>query len=201
MCLTPATRLRLISCFLLAFGLPAAADAAGSGVAAILHANQLAVGHAPSTGLAVYHYGYSGNGLTGEEMWIEDLATGAYVESVDSGILHTATGFDTRTPWMRDASGADTPEEGGDRVRVAVSAAYRNANLWWRSDRAGARIEDLGRESLSGTPTDHLAVQPRGGVRSRRGSMRALTCCCRSRRASISSTPARSTRTTVGRVS
>lgn len=165
MCLTPATRLRLISCILLAFGLPAAADAAGSGVAAILHANQLAVGHAPSTGLAVYHYGYSGNGLTGEEMRIEDLATGAYVESVDSGILHTATGFDTRTPWMRDASGADTPEEGGDRVRVAVSAAYRNANLWWRSDRAGARIEDLGRESLSGTPTDHLAVQPRGGVR------------------------------------
>jgi len=155
----------LISCILLALGCPAAADAAGSRVAVILHANQLAVGHVPNAGLAVYHYGYSGNGLTGEETRVEDVATGAYIESVDSGILHTADGFDTRTPWMRDASGANTPEEGGDRVRVAVSAAYRNANLWWRSDRAGARIEDLGRESLSGTPTDHLAVQPRGGVR------------------------------------
>lgn len=163
--LTAATRLRLIACILLASGLPVAAAAAGSRVAAILHANQLAVGDVPNAGLATYHYGYSGNGLTGEETWIEDLATGAYVASVDSGILHTADGFDTRTPWMRDASGANTPEEGGDRVRVAVSAAYRNANLWWRSDRAGARIEDLGRESLSGTPTDHLAVQPRDGVR------------------------------------
>ena len=163
--LTPATRLRLIACILLASGLPVAAAAAGGRAAAILHANQLAVGDVPNAGLAVYHYGYSGNGLTGEETWIEDLATGAYIASVDSGILHTADGFDTRTPWMRDASGANTPEEGGDRVRVAVSAAYRNANLWWRSDRAGARIEDLGRENLSGNPADHLSVQPRGGVR------------------------------------
>jgi hypothetical protein len=163
--LTPATRLRLISCILLAFGLPVAAAAAGSRVAAILHGNHVALGQVPTAGVAVYHYGYSGNGLTGEETWIEDLATGAYVESVDSGILHSADGFDRQTPWMRDASGANTPEEGGDRVRVAVSVAYRNANLWWRGDRAGARIEDLGRESLSGTPTDHLAVQPRGGVR------------------------------------
>jgi len=155
----------LILCILLAFGLPAAAHAAGNRVEAILHANQLAVGHAPNAGFAVYHYGYSGNGLTGEETKIEDLATGAYVESRDSGVLHVADGFDGRTPWMKDVSGANTPEQGGDRVRVAVSAAYRNAHLWWRSDRAGARIEDLGRVTLGGTPTDHLAVEPRDGAR------------------------------------
>jgi hypothetical protein len=152
-------------CILLVFGLPVGANAADNRVAAILRANHLAVGHVPKAGFAAYHYGYSGNGLTGEETWIEDLATGAYVETIDSGVLHTADGFDTRTPWMRDVSGANTPEEGGDRIRVAVSAAYRNANLWWRSDRAGARIEDLGRDSLSGTPTDHLSVEPRDGVR------------------------------------
>jgi hypothetical protein len=155
----------LITCILIAFGLPAAAAATGGRVQAILHANQLAVGPVPKAGFAIYHYGYSGNGLTGDASLIEDLATGAYVASVDSGVLHTADGFDGRTPWMKDVSGANTPEQGGDRVRVAVSAAYRNANLWWRSDRAGARIDDLGHESLSGTPTDHLAVQPRGGVR------------------------------------
>ena len=34
--------------------------------------------------------------------------------------------------WMRDTSGANTPQEGGDRVAVAVNEAYRFANLWWR---------------------------------------------------------------------
>lgn len=157
--------MRLMPYMLLAFSLPAVADAAGAGADAILRANQLAVGHMPRAGSAVYRYGYAGAGLTGEATGTEDLATGAYVERVDSGVLHTADGFDTRTPWMRDVSGANTPQEGGDRVRVAVSAAYRNANLWWRSDRAGARIEDLGRERLSGVSTDHLSVEPRDGVR------------------------------------
>src|SRR5690242_544155 len=62
---TPATRLPFITCILIAFGLPAAAAATGSRVQAILHANQLAVGPVPKAGLAIYHYGYSGNGLTG----------------------------------------------------------------------------------------------------------------------------------------
>lgn len=162
--LTLATRLPLIPFILLVCCLPAIADATGKRVEAILRANQLAVGQLPRAGAATYRYGYSGNGLTGEETRVADLATGAYTERVDSGVLHTADGFDTRTPWMRDISGANTPQGGGDRVRIAVSAAYRYANLWWRSDRAGARIEDLGRESLSDTSTDHLSVQPPDGV-------------------------------------
>jgi hypothetical protein len=156
--------MRLTPYILLAFSLPALAHAAGSGPDAVLRANQLAVGRMPQSGSAVYRYGYAGSGLTGEETMTQDLATGAYVESVDSGVLHTADGFDTRAPWMRDVSGANTLQQGGDRVRVAVSAAYRNANLWWRADRGGARIEDLGRESLSGVPADHLSVAPRDGV-------------------------------------
>ncbi|MGH8202711.1 MAG: aspartyl protease family protein [Steroidobacteraceae bacterium] len=119
----------------------------------------------PGTGSAVYRYDYSGDGLTGKQTDTVDLATGAYVEQQDLGILHSADGFDLRTPWTRDLSGANTPELGGDRVRVAVSAAYLNANLWWRGDRAGARIEYIGRETLDGTPADHLLVRPHGGAR------------------------------------
>jgi hypothetical protein len=156
--------MRSMPCILLALSLPAVAVAARGGADAILHANQLAMAHMPRAGSAVYRYGYAGEGLTGEATRTEDLATGAYVERVDSGVLHMADGFDTRTPWMRDISGADTPQQGGDRLRVAVSAAYRNANLWWRGDRGGARIEDRGRESLSGLPADHLSVEPRDGV-------------------------------------
>jgi PDZ domain/Aspartyl protease len=156
--------MRLNLCILLACGLSGIACAANERVDAILSANQRAVGSEPRSGSAVYHYGYSGDGLTGVETQTVDLATGAYVDDQDSGLLHGAEGFDTRTPWMRDISGANTPQEGGDRVRVAVSAAYRNANLWWRKDRGGARIEYLGRETLSGTAADHLVVRPRHGV-------------------------------------
>lgn len=157
--------MRLMPYLLFAFSLPALADVTGAGADAVLRANQLAVGSLPHAGSVVYRYRYAGEGLTGEATSTEDLATGAYVERVDSGVLHTAAGFDTRTPWMRDVSGANTPQEGGDRVRVAVSAAYRNANLWWRSDRGGAQVEDLGREKLSGVLADHISVAPRDGVR------------------------------------
>jgi hypothetical protein len=134
-------------------------------VDAILSANRLAVGAVPERGSAVYRYDYSGDGLTGLQTDTEDLATGAFLEQLDAGVRHTAGGYDGHTPWMRDMSGANTPQEGGDRVRVAISAAYRNAHLWWRGDRGGAQVEVVGRENLEGTPTDHLRVQPHGGVR------------------------------------
>lgn len=157
--------MRLNVCILLACSLSGVAYAANQRVDAILSANQLAVGSEPRSGSAVYHYDYSGDGLTGVETQTVDLGTGAYVADLDTTPLHSAEGFDTRIPWMRDVSGANTPQQGGDRVRVAVSAAYRNANLWWRKHRGGARIEYLGRENVSGTSADHLRVQPRNGVR------------------------------------
>lgn len=131
----------------------------------ILRANELAVGPLPRAGVAVLSYDYAGNGLTGTEVQTIDLASGAYIDALDSGVLHTGEGYDGRTPWMKDLSGAYTPEAGGDRVRVAISAAFRNANGWWRRDRAGARLEDMGRESLDGVPADHVGVQPPRGVR------------------------------------
>lgn len=156
--------MRLIPCILLACSLPALAQAADQRVEAVLHANQVAVGAMPEAGSALYRYRYSGDGLTGESTKTVDLTTGAYVEHLDTGFLHTAEGYDARTPWTRDVSGANTPEQGGDQARLAVSAAYRNANLWWRKDLAGARIEYVGRETLAGTPADQLLVQPHGGV-------------------------------------
>jgi hypothetical protein len=157
--------MRLIPCILLACSLPALTQAADQRVEAVLRANRAAVGSVPQAGSAVYRYGYSGDGLTGESTKTVDLTTGAYVERLDTGFPHTAEGFDAGTPWTRDVSGANTPEQGGDQARVAVSAAYRNANLWWRQDLGGARIEYVGRETLAGTPADHLLVEPHDGVR------------------------------------
>jgi len=156
--------MRLIPWILLACSFPALAQAADQRVKAVLHANQAAVGSMPEAGAAVYRYGYSGDGLTGESTKTVDLGTGAYVERLDTGFLHTAEGFDTRTPWTRDISGANTPEQGGDPARVAVSAAYRNANLWWRQDLAGARIEYVGRDTLAGAVRMHDQVAFATGI-------------------------------------
>ena len=64
----------------------------------------------------------------------------------DAGGLHNADGYDGKTPWQQDISLAYTRQQGGDRIAVAVSAAYRNANLWWRPDRGGA-VSYVGRET------------------------------------------------------
>jgi hypothetical protein len=130
---------------------------------AVLAANHAAMGEAPREGVAEFDYAYAGEGLTGVRVDAVDLASGAYVEARMAGEISDAEGFDGTTPWMRDISGANTPEEGGDRVQVAISEAYRLANRWWAPDHGGATITYRGREAEAGRSLDHLWVRPRGG--------------------------------------
>ena len=97
---------------------------------AILAANHAAVGKLPSTGGAELDYAAAGYGLTGSRTDLVDLNTGAFVEAEQADIVAEAHGFDGNIPWMRDTSGANTPQQGGDRIAVAVNEAYRLANLW-----------------------------------------------------------------------
>ncbi len=150
-----------------AFAVAAAASAHGEPAAqtadAVLAANQAAMGDVPQQGAAAFDYAYTGSGLTGTEVDQVDLASGAYVQAREAGEIRDADGFDGTTPWMRDISGANTPQEGGDRVQTAISEAYRLANLWWRPDHGGASIAYRGRETVGGRSLDHLWVQPKGG--------------------------------------
>ena len=130
---------------------------------AILTANHTAVGKLPSTGGAEIDYATSGYGLTGSRSDLTDLNTGAFVEAEQADIVAEAHGFDGRIPWMRDTSGANTPQEGGDRIAVAVNEAYRLANLWWRPGYAGATITYAGREVSDGQTLDQLTVTPKLG--------------------------------------
>ena len=141
--------------------------AAGPGptVDSVLAANHAAVGRPPPTGAALFTYTLTESGLTGPRVERFDLATGAYVETEQAGPIGDATGFDGKLPWQRDFSGADTPQMGGDRIEVAVNAAYRFANLWWRPDHGGAAVRYAGREAAGSRPLDHLVVTPRGGKR------------------------------------
>jgi hypothetical protein len=148
------------------FAAAAAAQAQPAQTAdAVLTASHGAVGAAPATGGAEYDYSYEGNGLTGTRTDIADQATGAFVTSMQAGEIGEGHGYDGRTPWMRDVSGANTSQEGGDRVQLAVNDAYRYANLWWRPDHGGATITYVGRETLDGRSLDHLVVTPKGGKR------------------------------------
>jgi predicted aspartyl protease len=132
---------------------------------AVLDANRAAVGKLPSAGAVRLHYDYRASGLTGTQTTTFDIATGAYADAQKSGDIRFADGYDGKVPWQMDISRTYTTQMGGDRVALAVNAAYRNANGWWRDDRGGAAVVAVGRESVDGRRLDHLAVTPAHGKR------------------------------------
>jgi hypothetical protein len=143
---------------------PACADTTPPTTArAVLQANHAAVGKVPTSGTAVLDYNYSGDGLTGSSQSIIDLHSGAFVESEQADIVAEAHGYDGKVPWMRDTSGANTPQEGGDRIALAVNEAYRQANLWWQPDFGGAGVTYIGRKVVDGRTVDQLSITPKGG--------------------------------------
>ena len=137
------------------------ADDAG----AIFDANQKAMGGAAWANKAALdvQYAYVGQGLTGTVGSRYDLRSGAFADTQDLGPNQGANGFDGREAWMRDVSGAVTPQAGGDIRQLAVNEAYRDANLWWRADRGGADIRNLGDKTEDGRTFDVLSVAPKGG--------------------------------------
>lgn len=153
--------LALLACAFTSLAMPALAVAGthDDAVSSVLAANRDAVGSHATTGTMTRHYSYAGQGLTGTIDETFDLATGRHIDRYDTPPVHGASGFDGSTPWMTDISGASTQQQGGDHPALAINEAYRYANLWWRSDRGGARIESLGRDRDG----DHLRVTPQGG--------------------------------------
>ena len=131
----------------------------------VLDANHTAVGSMPTTGMARLQLDYHSSGMTGTQTTMLDIATGAYTDAQESGDVSFANGYDGQVPWQRDISATYTPQQGGDRVAVAVNEAYRYANSWWRNDRGGATVAYIGRETLDGRELDHVAVTPKGGKR------------------------------------
>jgi hypothetical protein len=153
-----------LSAFLLASALVAGA-AHAQDPAAILAANKAATGGAAWDGKAAVEvaYAYSGQGMTGVTGSIYDLTTGAFVDSQQLGPVGGVNGFDGQQAWMKDMSGAVTPEAGGDGRQLAVNEAYRDANLWWRPDFGGAKVVLLAPKTDGGKTYDVLSITPVGG--------------------------------------
>ena len=110
------------------------------------------LGGSPPQGTRVARYAYHGQGLDGTAVMTIDLNNGHFIETQALGAIKQANGFDGGQAWMRDLSGVYSPQAGGNKGALAINEAYRNANLWWRTDRGGARLEPLGCGGLRVTP-------------------------------------------------
>jgi len=149
--------------FAFCFAPLAGAEPAGT-VDTVLAANRAAT-KMPAAGAVELRYTNTSSGMTGPLTLRYDLTTGAYVEAQEAEGIRSSDGFDGMTPWQQDISLAYTPQLGGDRPLTAASAAYRNANLWWRADRGGATIASAGRDTIDGRTQDHLVVTIKQGHR------------------------------------
>jgi len=153
--------------FLVAFALTAAAAGAPAYAAPadILDANRAASGADALAGKVTLKtsYAYSGQGMTGKIESLTDLKNGRMVDSYAIGPGTGAQGYDGTQAWMKDASGAVTPQAGGDSHELSINETYRRDNLWWNADRGGAAIVDQGEKTDKGETFDVLTVTPKDG--------------------------------------
>ena len=132
----------------------------------ILAANHAATGGDAWNGKVTLtvEYSYAGQGLTGTNKSVEDLSRGAFVDSYDISPQKGATGYDGTKAWEKEPSGTVSDQAGGDVIPLAITEAYQDRNLWWRTDRGGARIVSDGTKTLNGNTYDVLGVTPKGGT-------------------------------------
>lgn len=149
-CFLPCLILTLVTVPATAAGLP--------DPAVVLAANRAATG-AFAAGSVTVRGDYVGHGLKGTVENIFETSSGYYVERQHIPPVGSALGFDGRTPWQTDLSGASTPQLGGDRPALAANGAHRYSNAWWRDGYGDARIEPLGVDANGA----HLRITPRAG--------------------------------------
>ncbi|MDE3116385.1 MAG: aspartyl protease family protein [Pseudomonadota bacterium] len=150
---------------LMALTLCSAAAATAATPAQILAANKAATGGAAWNGKAALKldFAYTGQGLKGKVEELVDLSGARYVEHYDLGVTSGAEGFDGSKAWSQDASGTVTIQNGGNQRQIAVSEAYRDANLWWRADFGGAAVRSEAGKSADGHDYNVLRFTPKDG--------------------------------------
>jgi hypothetical protein len=115
--------------------------------------------------MLVLDYSYFGQGLTGTSSTQFDLTGQGFKDHSETGPTSSAIGFDGTNAWEQDQSGVVSDQKAGDVLQLAFNEAYRDANLWWRSDYAGARIDDQGTRKEQGSAFRVLGVTPKHGKR------------------------------------
>jgi hypothetical protein len=142
----------------------AAGGAQAQTAAQILDENHAAMGAGlDGKGALDVRWDYVGEGLNGEIHSTYGVGGEGFVDSQNIGPTSGAAGFDGKTSWWKDDTGAITPEAGGDVRQLSVNEAYRDGNLWWRADRGGASVEVAPPRTDGGGSYDLLRVTPIDG--------------------------------------
>ena len=128
------------------------ASSCATSPSALLDENRLAMGERPTSGTVAARYAYVGQGLTGSASMTFDVASGKFIDALETPPISDLHGFDGNVAWLRDLSGAFVQQGTNGRRAIAVSEAYVNSQAWWRKHRAGARIELDGCNALKVTP-------------------------------------------------
>jgi len=134
--------------------------------ATVLNAYRIASGGDAWHGKAVMEVEakVTGQGLTGTDTSITDLRTGNSVERYTLGPASGAEGFDGENAWEQGPNGEVNLQKGGDGLQLALNAAYQNANLWWRADFGGAKVDALADQSCGASTCAVLEITPKGGL-------------------------------------
>jgi membrane-associated protease RseP (regulator of RpoE activity) len=106
----------------------------------------------------------TGQGLTGTDTALTDLQTGNSVERYTLGPASGAEGFDGKDAWEQGPNGEVNLQQGGDGLQLARNTAYQNANLWWRADFGGAKVEALADQPCGKSTCAVLEITPEGGL-------------------------------------
>ena len=106
----------------------------------------------------------TGQGLTGTDTSITDTRTGNSVERYTLGPASGAEGFDGASAWEQGPNGEVNLQKGGDGLQLARNAAYQNANLWWRADFGGAKVDALTDQYCGKSTCAVLEITPRDGL-------------------------------------
>jgi membrane-associated protease RseP (regulator of RpoE activity) len=137
---------------------------AASTAADILAANKAASGGTvwDTNATLKTEFDYSGMGMTGKVSSTADLRDGRFVDNAAIGPVTQVQGFDGTSAWEKDPSGTVTPQNGSGKF-MAVNEAYRDANLWWRTDFGGAQVTLDAQKSEGGKTYDVVTFVPKDG--------------------------------------
>jgi hypothetical protein len=103
------------------------------------------------------------SGLEGPSLTVEDVSTGAYVNTYKLGTFTGADGYDGKTVWNEDPSGQVAVQGGDDARQGAVDAAYRAVRGYWYPRRMKAEVQYEGTTADGGRTFDVLRMTPSGG--------------------------------------
>ena len=103
-------------------------------------------------------------GLTGKLNRLADPKTGRFIERRSYSVFSTATGYDDKSTWSQDVSGASHLLNAEFARRLSVTDKWVATRGWCDRGHRGARLRFLSPTQQRRRRLDHWSATPRGGA-------------------------------------